>query len=66
MRWETIPARREDIEETQELAGETQQAMVERLGDRVVIVSVSLMHKGTMDEGKDIAERILVEARRKK
>jgi len=63
-RWETIPPRREGTIETQELAGKTQQAMVEGLGEQVVIVSVSLMHMGTVDEGKSIAERMLMEARR--
>lgn len=67
--WKSVPPRREGIVESVELPGSRQQALVEKIeemGESGIIVSVSLMLYGeaTMDIGKDVAERMLMEARR--
>ena len=64
--WQEVPHRRDGIEESIELPGTTQQALVERT-DVGVIVSISLLLPAgkTTDDGKAVAERMLMEARRK-
>lgn len=66
--WTAVAPRRDGIIEAVELPGTRQQALVERMevmGEQGIIVSVSLLlPTGTMDTGKDVAERMLMEARR--
>lgn len=65
-RWTEVPNRRDGILQSVELAGEKQQALVEQVDDvDRIIVSLSLMLKpgATMDDGKEVAEQMLVTAR---